>query len=406
MPVEAVGAWSDISAHKHLEDQFHHAQKMEAFGQLAGGVAHDFNNLLTIINGYSDLVLQSLPKGDPSRQLIAEIYKAGERSAGLTRQLLAFSRQQILAPQVLNLNEVVAGTDKMLRRLIGEDIRLTTTLDSEPWAVLADPGQIEPILLNLAVNARDAMPTGGRLTIETRNVQLDETYTVTHKDSRPGPHVLLSVSDTGTGMTPEIMAKIFEPFFTTKEPGKGTGLGLATVYGIVRQSGGHVGVYSEIGVGTTFKVYLPQVEEGLEDSKPLSQIRKPPRGTETVLLAEYEAGVRELGSYILTECGYRVLEAIDGNEALRVAAACDGPIHLLITDVVMPGQGGRVLSEQLTERYPDLRVLFMSGYTDDAVIRHGVLREGVNFLQKPFAPLALAIKVRDVLDATAKNGGA
>ena len=400
--VEAVGAWSDISAHKHLEDQFHQAQKMEAFGQLAGGVAHDFNNLLTIINGYSDLVLQSLPKEHPSRKLVAEIYKAGERSAGLTRQLLAFSRQQILAPQVLNLNEVVAGTDKMLRRLIGEDIRLTTTLNSEPWAIRADPGQIEQVLLNLAVNARDAMPTGGRLTIETRNIELDETYTLTHKDSRPGPHVLLSVADTGTGMTPEIMAKIFEPFFTTKGPGKGTGLGLATVYGIVRQSGGHVAVYSEFDVGTTFKVYLPRAEQKSGVAKPQSRVLAPPRGSETILIAEDEAGVRILSRYVLTECGYKVLEADDGNEALKVAAAYEGPIHLLITDVVMPGQGGRAVAEQMTQLNPRIKVLYVSGYTDDAVIRHGVLREGVSFLQKPFSPVALAIKVREVLDAPAK----
>ena len=400
--VEAVGAWSDITERKLLQDQFHQAQKMEAFGQLAGGVAHDFNNLLTIINGYSDLVLQSLPKGDPSQKLVAEIYKAGERSAGLTRQLLAFSRQQVLAPEILNLNEVVAETDKMLRRLIGEDIRLTTTLDSEPWAIRADAGQIEQVLLNLAVNARDAMPQGGRLTIETRNIELDATYTLAHKDVRPGPYVLLSVTDTGTGMTREIMLKIFEPFFTTKEAGKGTGLGLATVYGIVKQSGGHIAVYSEVGVGTTFKVYLPQVEGGTEESKPLSRTQNLPRGTETVLLAEDEAGVRELSRYILEQCGYTVLEAADGIEAYKTAVGYSGPIHVLITDVVMPGTGGRVLAEQLTERYPKLRVLFVSGYTDDAVIRHGVLRDGVHFLQKPYAPVTLANKVREVLDAPAK----
>ena len=397
-----VGVQTDITDRRTLEEQFRQAQKMEAFGQLAGGVAHDFNNLLTIINGYSDLLLHKLPPGE-GRKMITEINRAGEQSAGLTRQLLAFSRQQVLAPKILNLNEVVAETDKLLRRLIGEDIRLTTTLDSEPWAIRADAGQIEQVLLNLAVNARDAMPRGGRLTIETRNILLDATYTLAHRDVRPGPYVLLSVTDTGTGMTREIMAKIFEPFFTTKERGKGTGLGLATVYGIVKQSGGHVAVYSEVGVGTTFKVYLPQVEGGLEDSKPpSSRGQNLPRGTETVLLAEDEAPVRELSRYILTRCGYTVLQAADGVEAFKTAVGYSGPIHLLITDVVMPRAGGRVLAEQLTERYPNLRVLFVSGYTDDAVIRHGVLRDGVHFLQKPYAPAVLALKVREVLDASAK----
>lgn len=399
--VEAVGAWSDITDRKLLEDQFHQAQKMDAIGQLAGGVAHDFNNLLTIINGYSELLIDRFPLEDPSRGMVVEIYKAGERSAGLTRQLLAFSRQQVLAPRILDLNEVVADTDKMLRRLIGEDVRLTTTLVSQPWPVRADAGQVEQILLNLAVNARDAMPTGGRLTIETRNVELDETYVRTHNDVRAGPHVLLSVSDTGSGMSAEVKAKIFEPFFTTKEVGKGTGLGLATVYGIVKQSGGHVSVYSEIGVGTTFKVYLPRVEPETHGSKSLSRIRKPPRGSETVLLAEDEAGVRTLTRQILIGCGYKVLEAHNGDDAVRLASECSEPIHLMLTDVVMPGMGGRFASEEVAKRHPSLRVLFMSGYTDDAIIRHGVLRDGVNFIQKPFSPVALAIKVREILDEQA-----
>jgi CheY-like chemotaxis protein len=387
-----------------MEEQFRQAQKMDAFGQLAGGVAHDFNNLLTIINGYSDLLLQSLSAGDPSRMLITEIHKAGERSAGLTRQLLAFSRKQILAPRVLNLNDVVTETDKMLRRLIGEDIQLTTTLVSQPWAVLADPGQLEQVLLNLAVNARDAMPQGGRLTIETRNVKLDEAYIRTHGDARAGPHVLLSVSDTGCGMTPEVQAKIFEPFFTTKGLDKGTGLGLATVYGIVKQSDGHIAVCSEVGVGTTFNVHLPRAAQGPEGSKAPSRILTPPRGTETVLVAEDEIGVRTLTSFILAGCGYKVLQAADGDEAVRLAAAQDGQIDLLITDVVMPGAGGRAVADQVAERHPETRVLFVSGYTDDAIIRHGVLREGMNFLQKPFSPLALASKVREVLDAPTVNG--
>ncbi|MHC5539452.1 hybrid sensor histidine kinase/response regulator, partial [Singulisphaera rosea] len=395
---EIVASWSDITERKSLEDQFRRAQKMEAFGQLAGGVAHDFNNLLTIINGYSELLLQRLPQDDPSRKLISEIYKAGERSAGLTRQLLMFSRQEVLATQVLDLNEVLADTDKMLRRLIGEDVRLTTTLESEPWAVRADLGQLEQVLLNLAVNARDAMPEGGRLTIETQNIELDAAYVRTHEGARAGEHILLSVTDTGSGIPPDALANIFEPFFTTKEPGKGTGLGLATVYGIVKQSGGHIVVYSEVGIGTTFKVYLPRVEKASEVSKAPS--RKPPlsHGTETILLAEDEAGVRTLTSYVLAQCGYKVLEANNGDEAVRVAAGYDGPINLLITDVVMPGAGGRAVAERMTEQYPGMRVLYMSGYTDDAVIRHGVLRVGVNFIQKPFTPFALASKVRAVLD--------
>jgi PAS domain S-box-containing protein len=403
-PAEVVGSWSDITERKLLEDQFHQAQKLDAFGQLAAGVAHDFNNLLTIINGYSEMLIQSLPQGHPSRKMAGEILKAGERSAGLTRQLLAFSRQQILAPKILNLNEVVSETDKMLRRLIGEDVRLTTTLASNLWAVRADPGQVGQVLLNLAVNARDAMPTGGRLTIETQNVVLDESYTRDHADVRAGAYVLVSVADTGTGMTPEVQKRLFEPFFTTKEPGKGTGLGLATVYGIVKHSGGHVRVYSNVGIGTTFKIYLPRFEGVPEGLQAPSQFVIPPRGTETILLAEDEAGVRELTSQILAESGYKVLQASDGDEALRLAAAHDGPIQLLITDVVMPGMGGRSVAKQVTERHTGVRVLFMSGYTDDAVIRHGGLREGVDFIQKPFSPLAFLFKVREVLDAPAKSG--
>ncbi|MBP3954813.1 PAS domain S-box protein [Gemmata sp. G18] len=388
----------DLTARLLLEEQFRQAQKMEAFGQLAGGVAHDFNNLLTIINGYSDIVLGGLPPGDPNRGLVTEIHRAGERSAGLTRQLLAFSRKQVLAPKVLDLNAVVGDTASMLRRVIGEDVKLSTTTASGLWPVKADPGQVEQILLNLAVNARDAMPTGGKLTIETGNVELDETYAASHPDARPGPHVLLAVSDTGCGMTPEVRAKIFEPFFTTKGPGKGTGLGLATVYGIVKQSGGHVDVYSEVGVGTTFKVYLPRTEPTGGGAKSHSALRALPRGTETVLVVEDDAAVRALTRHILQSAGYAVLEAAGGDEALRVAADHAGRIDLLVTDVVMPGLGGRAAAERLAERHPGLRVLFVSGYTDDAVVRHGVLHESVNFLQKPFTPAALAWKVREVLD--------
>jgi PAS domain S-box-containing protein len=398
VPVEGVGSWSNITERKRIEEQFRQAQKMEAVGQLAGGIAHDFNNLLTIINGYSEVLLEKLPPSDPSRDLIEEIHKAGERSAGLTRQLLAFSRLQVLAPQVIDLNAVVTNTEKMLGRLVGEDIRLTSTLDPELWTVRADPGQIEQVVMNLALNARDAMPRGGRLTIETRNVELDEAYARTNPDARDGPHVLLSVSDTGSGISPELKARIFEPFFTTKGPGKGTGLGLATAYGIVKQSGGHIAVYSEVGVGSSFKVYLPRIEQAFEKPKSQSSISSPQRGTETILLAEDEDAVRALIRHVLTGCGYRVLEAANGEEAVRLATRHTGPIHLLITDVVMPGAGGRAVAEEVVALHPGISVLFVSGYTDDAVIRHGVLREGVNFLQKPFAPVALSIKVREVLD--------
>jgi len=392
-----VGVQADVTARHCLQEQLRQVQKMEAIGRLAGGVAHDFNNLLTIINGYSEVLLATLPPDDPNRSFLDEIHKAGVRSAELTRQLLAFSRQQVLAPRTLNLNAVVGDTDKMLRRLIGEDVRLFTSLESNPWMIRADPGQIEQVLMNLAVNARDAMPQGGRLTIETRNVELDGEYVAGRPDAREGPHALLSVTDTGTGMPADIAARIFEPFFTTKGPGKGTGLGLATVYGIVKQSGGHVTVYSEVGVGTTFKVYLPRAGETTESPSRV-QPRALPRGTETVLLVEDDAGVRALGRRMLTDFGYSVLEAGDGDEAVRVAAECGRPIRLLITDVVMPGAGGRVVAQRVTAIHPETRVLFVSGYTDDAVVRHGILEEKIQFLAKPFTAAALANKVRDVLD--------
>ncbi|MBN9519079.1 PAS domain S-box protein [bacterium] len=398
-PVEAVGSWSDVTDLRQIEDQFRHAQKMQAVGKLAAGVAHDFNNLLTVINGYSDMLLESLPAGDPSRDLLAEIHHAGERSAGLTRQLLAFSRQQVLAPRALDLNAVVTDAEKMLRRVIGEDVRLATALDPRLGAIQADPGQVEQVLLNLAVNARDAMPTGGQLTIETRNVELDEEFVRSHTGARPGAHVLLAVSDTGCGMTDEVKARAFEPFFTTKEQGTGTGLGLATVYGIIQQSGGLVDVYSEIGVGTAFKVYFPRVEKGEGSSHVRLAARTPPPGTETLLLVEDESAVRTLTRHILVGCGYHVVDAADGAEAIRIAQSHTGRIDLLISDVVMPGIGGRRIAEHVAELHPGIRVLFVSGYTDDAVVRHGVLSERENFLQKPFSPVALATKVREVLGA-------
>lgn len=395
-----VGVLTDVTARKRLEEQFRQAQKMQAIGKLAAGIAHDFNNLLTIINGYSEMLIQSLPPNDPSRELLTEIHHAGERSAGLTRQLLVFSRQQVLAPRILELNAVVLDSERLLRRMIGEDVRLTTALDPELGAIRADPGQVEQVLLNLAVNARDAMPTGGQLTIETRNVELGEDDIRSNADARPGPHILLAVSDTGCGMTSDVKARIFEPFFTTKSQGKGTGLGLATVYGIVQQSGGIVDVYSEVGTGTTFKVYLPWVQMGAESAGVRPRPLAPPRGTETILLVEDEDAVRTLTRHVLAGCGYKVLEASDGEAAVRIARSHHaGTIHLLITDVVMPGLGGRAVAESVEQQHPKVQILFVSGYTDDAVVRHGVLSESANFLQKPFSPIALAVKVREVLEA-------
>jgi two-component system cell cycle sensor histidine kinase/response regulator CckA len=394
----------DVTERRSLEDQLRQAQKMDAVGQLAGGVAHDFNNLLTIISGYSDLLLQSLPAGDPSRGLVEEIHRAGERSAALTRQLLVFSRKQVVQPRVVDLNEVVADAEKLLRRVIGEDVRLETALRPLAGRVKADPGQLEQVLMNLAVNARDAMPTGGRLTIETADVELDESYARLRPGVEPGPHVLLAVSDTGTGMPDEIKARIFEPFFTTKGVGKGTGLGLAVVHGIVKEAGGHLGVYSEVGKGTTFKAYLPRVDQPAGAGRSKSAIRPVPRGSETLLLVEDEDGVRALSRHVLQGCGYNVLEAADGREALRVAGRHEGPVHLLVTDVVMPGGlGGRQLADQVLGLHPRAKVLYVSGYTDDAVVRHGVLEEHVAFLQKPFGPTALACKVREVLDSPGRG---
>lgn len=380
------------------EAQLAQSQKMEAIGQLASGVAHDFNNLLTIISGSSEMLLTNLRAGDPAYNPLKAIHQAGERAASLTRQLLTFSRKHVVEVKVLDLNGIVRGTENMLRRLIGEDVYLKTVLNSDLGHVKVDPGQIEQVIMNLAVNARDAMPQGGQLTIETATIDLDETYAESHAEVWSGRYILLTVSDTGTGMDEKTKARIFEPFFTTKEVGKGTGLGLAVVYGIINQSGGHIAVDSEPGHGTTFKMYLPQVERLRVTGKSQSGICEPLKGSEAILLVEDEAAVRQLIRRALEASGYTVLEASHGGEAVRVAENQPGPIHLLISDVIMPEMGGRILAERLAAARPGIKVLFVSGYTDDAVVRHGVLQAEMAFLQKPFTMAALTQKVREVLD--------
>jgi len=385
----------DVTDQRRLQQQLTQSQKMEAIGRLAGGVAHDFNNLLTVITSYSDLVYQDLPPDDPRRDDVDQVRKAADGAAALTRQLLAFSRQQVLEPKVIDLNSVVDNLKKILQRVIGEDVELTTVLAAELAAVKADVSQIEQILMNLAVNARDAMPTGGKLTIETTNVDYDPERQ--QRSDGSTEFVMLAVTDTGTGMDEATKARIFEPFFTTKQPGKGTGLGLATVYAIVTQAGGFIWVYSELGHGTSFKIYLPQVD-AVATTAAVARVDLP-RGTETVLLVEDAAAVRAVARQVLQRQGYNVLEASDGEDALHLAARYQGTIDLVLTDVVMPRAGGRELAERLLTVRRDTRVLYMSGYTDDSVVRHGILEGGVAYLQKPFSPEGLARKVREVLDA-------
>ena len=381
-----------------LQEQLRQSQKMEAIGQLAGGIAHDFNNLLTIMRSHSQMALMELKEGDRFREAFIAIEKASTKSANLVRQILAFSRRQVMEMIVLDLNDLLRGLEKMLRRIIGEDIELLTFLADDLGRVRTDPGQIEQVVLNLAVNARDAMPSGGKLTIETANVELDEAYTRKHVAMTPGRYVMIAVSDTGKGMSMEVRDHVFEPFFTTKEKGKGTGLGLSMVYGIIKQSEGNIWVYSEPGQGTTFKIYLPRVDEALGEIKKRAEGDKLPLGWETILVVEDEEEVRKLAVLVLQKQGYRVLEAAQGGDALLICEQRKDPIHLMLTDVVMPRMSGRELAARLASLHPEMRVLYMSGYTDDAITHHSVLEEGLNFIQKPFTLDGLARKVREVLD--------
>jgi two-component system, cell cycle sensor histidine kinase and response regulator CckA len=391
---------ADITERRRLEDQLRQVHKMEAVGQLAGGVAHDFNNVLTVINGFSDLVLSELSSDHPLVPPVTEIRKAGERATELTSQLLAFSRKAVVRPTLLDLNAVVSDAENLLRRLVGEDIDLTSTLDPGLWKVEADPVQIDQLLLNLVSNARDAMPQGGTLTVETRNVVVEVASSIERRlPVPPGKYVCLSVTDTGCGMDPATIDRIFEPFFTTKEPGKGTGMGLAAVYGIVQQFNGHIKVQSQPGAGASFQIYLPPRYEVVSDEQPSSDSVPAPKGQETVILVEDDPAVRALSRQVLTRHGYVVLEAKDGSEAIRICQQYPGTIDLLVSDVVMPIMSGLQVAQRLRQMRPRLKTLFVSGYPDDALDAHGVLKAEITLLPKPFTPSALANKVRSVLDS-------
>jgi PAS domain S-box-containing protein len=389
----------DVTNRKRLEAQFLQAQKMEAIGVLAGGIAHDFNNLLNVINGYSELITDELPEDDPIRRDLKQISEAGRRAATLIAQLLAFSREQMLQPEILNLNETVTQMSTMLRRLIGEDIKLEAITQADLGLIHADPVQVQQIIMNLAVNARDAMPQGGKLTIETANVDLDASYIHEHPIARPGPYVMMAISDNGTGIDAATQVRIFEPFFTTKEKGKGTGLGLSTVYGIVKQSKGFIWVYSELAKGTTFKIYFPRIEGELAKREDDKELAPGFGGSETVLVVEDDASVRNLVCRILKDLGYRVLEAGEGKEALRLAQEHEGKIHLILTDAVMPGMGGKELVSQMEALRPGTKSLYVSGYTNKTIVQHGIVDASVAFLQKPFTIESLARKVREVLNS-------
>jgi two-component system cell cycle sensor histidine kinase/response regulator CckA len=397
--IEGVGAVVlETTDRRHLEEQLLQAQKMEAVGRLAGGIAHDFNNILTAIKSYSELLIEDMATDKGRVEDVKEIREAADRAAALTRQLLAFSRQQLLRPRVLDLNTTIRDLKGMLERLIGADIEVKTQLAPTIGMVTADPGQIEQVLMNLVVNARDAMPDGGTIDIETSNVELDDEYARTHASTRPGPYVMLAVSDTGQGMSREIQTRVFEPFFTTKEKGKGTGLGLSTVYGIVKQSGGSIWMYSEPGQGTTFKIYLPRVDAVVDDNV-VAPILNGHGGNETILLVEDEDSVREVASRILRRQGYSVVEASNGTEALREFGERGREFDLIITDIVMPGMGGLELAQRVREWAPAARILFTSGYTEDAVLRRSFLDPGAEFIEKPFTPAHLAERTRQVLDS-------
>ena len=386
------------TALRQSEEQLRQVQKIEAVGRLAAGVAHDFNNILTAIMGHSELLLRQLDAGDPRRKNAEQIEKVAHLAAGLTRQLLIFSRKQVIEPRVLDLNAVILDIKKMLRRLIGENIEFCTLLDPAAGHIKADPGQIEQVIMNLAVNARDAMPKGGKLTVTTANTTRDKNHLKNFPDMGAGDYVMLAIADTGTGMSEEVKAHLFEPFFTTKPPGTGTGLGLATCFGIVKQNTGHINVHSELGSGTTFKIYFPQVQSAIEPLRVRNQPTGVAGGNETVLLVEDEPVVRELAVATLREKGYTVVEAVNGEEGLRLARQHDGKIDLVLTDVVMPVMGGKEMADALRTSHPDTKVLFTSGYTEDALGHHGVLRPGILFLPKPYLTATLARKVREVLD--------